>query len=152
MRTIIAGSREVTDYRIVYKAIIESDMLYQITEVVCGGATGVDLAGDRFAAEMRLPVEYFLVTNDGYFDFSKLRNLRPRMELLGTPRYARDYANVQYIADWAHGRSAAAQRNQAMARYAGALIAVHKSASRGTQMMIDFARQHRLHTFVREVA
>ena len=45
MKTIIAGSRSITDIQLLYDAIRESG--FQITEVVCGEARGADrLGGD----------------------------------------------------------------------------------------------------------
>lgn len=57
MKTIIAGSRTITDYSIVKKAIQESG--FNITEVVCGLAKGVDLLGEQYAMENKIPVKYF---------------------------------------------------------------------------------------------
>lgn len=58
MRTIIAGSREITDYDLVLKAIEESG--YTITEVVSGGARGVDVLGEKWAEKAGIPVKQFL--------------------------------------------------------------------------------------------
>lgn len=49
MRTIIAGSRDITDYSIVEAAIKASG--FTITEVVCGGARGVDTLGEMWAID-----------------------------------------------------------------------------------------------------
>jgi hypothetical protein len=58
MKTIIAGSRSINDYKVVKKAIVESG--FQITEVVSGGAKGVDRLGERWARENRIPIQTFL--------------------------------------------------------------------------------------------
>jgi len=52
MRTIVAGSRSVTDYAVVEKAIAFAiaDGL-TITQIVSGRAKGVDLLGERWAKE-----------------------------------------------------------------------------------------------------
>ena len=50
MKTIIAGSRDITDYTVVLSAILLSE--FKITEVVAGGARGVDKLAERFAADM----------------------------------------------------------------------------------------------------
>lgn len=60
MIVIIAGSRDITDYSVVYEAILESGWKDDITEVVSGGANGVDKLGERFAKEHNLPVSRFL--------------------------------------------------------------------------------------------
>lgn len=57
MKTIIAGSREITDYSVVCAAIQASG--FTITEVVSGRARGVDLLGERWAAEHKIPIRVF---------------------------------------------------------------------------------------------
>ena len=57
MKTIIAGSRDITDYTVVLSAILLSE--FKITEVVAGGARGVDKLAERFAADMPLPIVIF---------------------------------------------------------------------------------------------
>lgn len=46
MKTIIAGSRHITDYDVVLEAIKKSG--FHISEVVCGTAKGVDSLGERY--------------------------------------------------------------------------------------------------------
>lgn len=58
MKTIIAGSRNVVDETIVRDAVLSSG--FTITEVVSGGALGVDTIGERLAIEKHLPVERFI--------------------------------------------------------------------------------------------
>lgn len=58
MKTIIAGSRTINDYGKVDIAIENS--LFNITEVVSGGAKGVDLLGERHAEDMGYPIRRFL--------------------------------------------------------------------------------------------
>jgi hypothetical protein len=57
MKTIIAGSREITDYQQVLDAVSQCD--WQITTVICGMARGVDTLGEQYAKENSIPVEYF---------------------------------------------------------------------------------------------
>jgi hypothetical protein len=57
MKVIIAGSREITNYQVVLEAIAESG--FEITEVVCGMARGIDLLGKRWADENGIPVKPF---------------------------------------------------------------------------------------------
>lgn len=47
MKTIIAGSRTITDYNIVEKAILDSR--FNITKVISGMAKGVDTLGEKWA-------------------------------------------------------------------------------------------------------
>ena len=58
MKTIIAGSRNIHDLKLVELAIEESG--FNITEVVCGGASGVDTLGRKWAANgHKVPVKIF---------------------------------------------------------------------------------------------
>lgn len=57
MKVIIAGSRTITNYSELYAAIAES--LFEIDEVVCGGAAGVDSIGRDWAMESGIPVRTF---------------------------------------------------------------------------------------------
>lgn len=57
MKTIIAGSRTITDVRVVAEAIRLSGL--SITEVVCGMARGVDLLGREWAIAGGVPVVEF---------------------------------------------------------------------------------------------
>lgn len=55
MKVVIAGSRGITDYKIVCDAIKESG--FDITRVVSGGARGTDQLGERWAKEHNVPCE-----------------------------------------------------------------------------------------------
>lgn len=110
MKTIIAGSRLITSFAIVAEAIEASG--FHITEVVSGGAPGVDALAEKWAEQNGIPVK-------------------------------------QFPADWdRYGRKAGPIRNQAMAEYGEALIAVWDGKSRGTRDMIRRARKHGLRVFV----
>jgi len=54
---IIAGSRSITDYDFVCRAVIES--CFDVREVVSGTARGVDRLGERWAKEHGIPVTKF---------------------------------------------------------------------------------------------
>ncbi len=54
MKVIIAGSRQVDDYKLVVEAVKRSG--YKITEVVCGMATGIDRQGEVWARANNIPV------------------------------------------------------------------------------------------------
>ena len=65
MKTIIAGSRNITKLHIVEKAIELST--FNITEVVCGGARGVDDLGRKWAGNgNKIPVKMFPAAWDTY--------------------------------------------------------------------------------------
>lgn len=57
MKTIIAGSRWITDATVVYRAIDLAG--FNITEVVSGGARGVDTIGEMWAAYWGIPIKPF---------------------------------------------------------------------------------------------
>lgn len=61
MRTIIAGSRGVTDFDTVQSAITVAILAHGITPsvVISGTARGVDQLGERYAAECGIPVERY---------------------------------------------------------------------------------------------
>lgn len=113
MKTIVAGSRSITDYKTVHSAIYEAPWI--ITEVVSGGAPGVDTLGEQAAAEFGIPVKLF-------------------------------------PADWnKHRRAAGPIRNQQMAEYADALIAIWDGVSNGTADMIRRAKHHKLRIHIIKV-
>ena len=58
MKTIVAGSRSIIDYKIVKRAIESCGFI--ITELVSGGANGVDKLGERYAYENSIPIVQFI--------------------------------------------------------------------------------------------
>jgi len=64
MKTVISGSRDITELQIVKKAIQESGFV--ITEVVCGGARGVDSLGKIWAESNNIPVKMFIADWDRF--------------------------------------------------------------------------------------
>lgn len=60
MRTIIAGSRSITDMELLLKTIKEADQNgLTITTILCGGANGVDTLGREWAKKHNIPIEYY---------------------------------------------------------------------------------------------
>jgi hypothetical protein len=57
MKTIVAGSRSITDYEIVQRAMELAP--WPITEVKSGTAPGVDRLGEHWAGEHSVPVKEF---------------------------------------------------------------------------------------------
>jgi hypothetical protein len=53
MKVIIAGSRSIEDKEVVLQAIADSK--FTITEVISGGAKGVDRMGEEWAEEQGIP-------------------------------------------------------------------------------------------------
>ena len=64
MKTIIAGSRDITDYSFVSDIIKISGIC--ITFIISGGARGVDALGIRYAKENNLPYTKYLPDWDRY--------------------------------------------------------------------------------------
>lgn len=56
MKVIIAGSRDILDYKLVVQSIQRSG--YEITEVVCGCAAGIDTLGEQWAINNEIPIKY----------------------------------------------------------------------------------------------
>jgi len=61
-------------------------------------------------------------------------------------KYAKErgYKIIQYPADWSLGKKAGYIRNEIMAKNADALIAFWDGKSKGTNHMINLAKQHNL--------
>jgi hypothetical protein len=64
VKVIIAGSRGITNLGEVADAIETCPFRDNITEVVSGGAAGVDTLGERWARAFHLPVQQFLAQWD----------------------------------------------------------------------------------------
>ena len=58
MKTIIAGSRDFNNYDMLKECINQS--LFEITEVVCGGAKGVDDLGLKWAMDNNKNLKIFM--------------------------------------------------------------------------------------------
>lgn len=65
MKTIIAGSRSITSYEIIPQVARYSN--FTITEVVSGGARGVDSLGEQFAKENGIDLVIFPANWNKYF-------------------------------------------------------------------------------------
>lgn len=127
MRIIIAGSREITEYRLVEQAMFKSNAYKVVTEVVSGGARGVDTLAIEWAKKNKVP---YTVKKA---EWNKLNV--PGAEIVidhndKSPGPAHRYYN----------RRAGLQRNEEMGRYADALVAIWDSVSPGTKHMIDFMK------------
>lgn len=57
MKVIIAGSRDIIDFDLVEQAVRESG--FEITEIVSGGAKGVDSLGEDYANLHDIPTTVF---------------------------------------------------------------------------------------------
>lgn len=66
MRTIIAGSRTITNAAVVEQAITEAPFWPKITEVLCGGAQGVDTLGANWAKHRGITISHYPAKWDEY--------------------------------------------------------------------------------------
>ena len=57
MRTIVAGSRNISDIRQLHAALVECGWVP--TTIISGGARGADRLGERWAEQMGLPLEIY---------------------------------------------------------------------------------------------
>lgn len=131
MRVIIAGPRNLDDYRAVVAAIHASG--FEITEVVSGKATGIDTCGEHWAKRNGIPIKGFP---------ADWHNLSYPNAIIKTNRHGRQY-----------DAKAGIRRNEQMADYADALIAVQRKVrpGRGTQSMINIAQKKGLKVYVHYV-
>lgn len=133
MKVIVAGSRDVTDYNLVKETIESTLKVYgiEITELVHGGARGVDELAKRWADKRGiLAVEFPAHWND----------LNVKDTLIKTNRFGKKYNAL-----------AGFNRNKRMAEYANVLIALRKNNSPGTTHMIETAGEMGLQVFVKEL-
>ena len=77
MRTIIAGSRNITDFRVLLDAMSGNEITARTTEVVSGTAPGVDTLGEMWATSTGTPIKRFPALWDLYGRAAgKQRNLQ----------------------------------------------------------------------------
>lgn len=76
MKIAVIGSRDFTDYNIVHDGIIES-ISEPITEIVSGGARGVDTLAKQFAEEYGIEIDEILpdYARYGRYRAPNLRNI-----------------------------------------------------------------------------
>jgi len=129
MKVIIAGGRDLFDPNPILEAIEESGFI--ITELVCGMASGVDENGRQWAEEKGLHIEEFP---------AKWDDLSHRDAIIKSNRYGKKY-----------NTKAGIRRNQQMAEFAEALIAIWDGKSAGTRNMIFEAKKRGLKVFVKYV-
>lgn len=78
MKTIIAGSRTITSTIQVYQILGKSNI--DITEVVSGGAKGVDSIGEKWAKRRNLPIKRF---NALWSEFGKRAGMIRNVQMAG---------------------------------------------------------------------
>jgi hypothetical protein len=125
-KVIIAGSRDLTNPKLVDMAVAESS--FDVTEVVSGGAVGVDSNAVIWAEQVDIPVTKFE---------PDWNNLTHRDAIVRTNKWGQKY-----------DARAGLRRNQLMAVYADALIAIWDGHSKGTAHMIKTAKRRDLEIYV----
>lgn len=128
MKVVVSGSRFITDYTVVQKAIQDSG--FEITELVSGKEpNGVDRLGEEWAVKHGVPVKPF------YADWTDIW-------------HPDAIVKKQKGSGKLYDVTAGPRRNQAMAEYADALIAIPKDKSKGTRDMIKRAKKMGLRVFI----
>ena len=60
MKTIVAGSRSLNEYKMTEEAIDDVLLMgFEITEIVSGGARGPDTFGEHYAKKNNIPIKIF---------------------------------------------------------------------------------------------
>lgn len=59
MRLAIVGTRTFTNYEFLRKKILKKYYISDITEIVSGGAEGVDTLAEQFAEEYNIPLKVY---------------------------------------------------------------------------------------------
>lgn len=129
MKTIIAGSRHITDYSIVVDAVTEAVKEGLVPSlIVSGAAKGIDSLGERWALNNGVKVDPYPADWDN-------------IEIEG--------AVIRYHANGKpYNVVAGHMRNEKMAANADALIAIPTKSSKGTWDMIKRAKDHNLRIFI----
>ena len=128
MKVIIAGSRNITDYTKLLNAIkVFIQTKGFITEVISGGAKGIDSLAVTFATNEEIPCKVFK---------ADWKNLNAPMASIKRNQFG--FYNAR----------AGLDRNTRMAEYGEALIAIWDGKSKGTLDMINKAKEKNLTTLV----
>jgi len=114
MRTIIAGSRGVSDYNIIVNAIKNSN--FNIEEVISGNARGVDKLGEKWAIENNIKLKIFPAN---WNKFGKSAGYIRNVEMA-------DYAN-SLIAIW-DGKSKGTKMMIAQGKVKGLKVFVYETS------------------------
>ena len=113
MKVVIAGSRSITDEKLVFAHILSSP--FEITEVVSGTAKGIDKLGEKWANEHNIPIKRFP---------AEWKNLtKEPLKIINGP-----YGKYNALAGF--------NRNIDMANYADAAIILIQNNSSGSEHML----------------
>lgn len=125
MKTVIGGSRSITDYNIVKKAIEqiikENDL--EISEVFSGTAGGVDKLGERWAKENNIKI---------------VRYPAPWKDIVKKPKD--EIGENKFGKYW---KLAGFARNQMMSQDAQIAIVIHNGSSGSKNMIYEMKEQNK---------
>ena len=124
MKIIIAGSRSITDMKEVEAAMKASNADKKATEIVSGGAKGVDTLAIAWAKRHRVPCKVMKADWNNLDVPGAVICVNPNPKIDG-------YYNAK----------AGISRNEDMGRYADALVACWDGVSPGTRHMIEFMKK-----------
>lgn len=117
IKLVIAGSRKLTDYALIDKAIDFARLDRElITEVISGGAKGVDTSAKAWAENNGVPFKEFPAL---------WKDLKAKPCSVGSNQYGE------------YNKMAGFNRNRQMADYGDILLAVWHEGARGTEHMIE---------------
>ena len=134
MKTIIAGDRECDNIDLIELATKESG--FEITEIVSGGARGADKCGEIWAKIHDIPVKVFC---------AEWNNLKQSNANIKTRTNPWNKKKEKY------NSNAGFYRNEEMAKYADALIALQpQGPTPGTTHMIKMAKKYGLKIYIYE--
>jgi hypothetical protein len=133
MKIIIAGSRSIEDYELLKKVMVQSNAAFKATEIISGGARGVDKLGERWAKEHKIP----------------LRIMKAEWNKLNVPGAVIDVRPGEEEG-WYNSR-AGIQRNEQMGDYADAAVILWDGKSNGTRHMTNYMKKLGKKVFVHVV-
>jgi hypothetical protein len=136
MKVIIAGDRECDNFDLIESAVKQSS--FEITEVVSGGARGADSVGELWAKVNKIPIKVFKA------DWNNIKTPNAIVKSRQNPWTKKQEK---------YNANAGFQRNEEMAKYAEALIALQPNGpTNGTQHMIKMAKKYNLKVHIYEKA
>lgn len=127
MRVVISGSRTENDIRLIEMSVAESG--FDVSQVISGGAKGIDTLAVEWAVENDIPYDNSFTAN--------WNDLSHPDALIKINKWGQKY-----------DAKAGFRRNELMAVYGEALIAIWNGKSPGTKHMIKMARKRELPIFV----
>ncbi len=132
-KVIVAGSRDITDYKLLCEVMVASNAAFKATEIVSGGAKGVDELAERWAREHKV----------------KLTVMKAKWNDLDVPGAVIEVRQGDY--DGYYNSKAGLMRNEDMAAYADALVSIHCNTP-GSLHMIQCMKRLLKPAFIKVVA